>query len=755
MKVKDAIRELGIDADTTPGELCIVQITNKGARHYRLPEVAEREITRDLYLATGTFAPGSISEYAGRTVENLRSVLWLVGDFDYKDYVPGVTLADLRTWSDGELLSTGRQLAQDVRELYELIGVPVHRIDYTGYGIAVYTYLNGHDTADIPEIRDLNRALVETINAQWGSTLADPGVHDAGTRIMRLVPGPNTKGPTPRQAQTIYRSEGHVALADLRTTLQTRTRTTVGRAIPRTGTDLPGSVLHDLIDAVLPHWNEGNRHGIALALAGILAKAGVAEEQAARVVEYTANAAGDLELRDRLKAVETSYQRARAGLQTRGLYGLRDWLPIEAVEFIDRVLEQVRGRVADVTFTVTDGVVDDNADDEIPLIPVPASVKSGLIGDYITLMRPTTEASESYHLGVGLTIAGAMIGRRVAVNYAGPTYANLFTLLVGTSGRSRKDTAIKRGTRLLTSAPVGTTQRKSGVQIVTDVASAEGLIKSLSEFGNILLYLTEFSRLMANADRKGTRTIVPVLIEAFDTPAVLSNNSLGNPLKAEYPYTSILSATQPRILEGLMSDEHVHSGFINRWLIIPGQSDQPMPWPVSVNPADLGLLFEQFHAAIHDAHTDGQVLTLAADARLLWDSWYLESWGRKQSEDEAAMRVRHPVLAIKIALIYSVLAGESEITRTALEQGIAVVDWMWTHVARMLPGWGGTVFGRIESKITQLLTDRGPTKRRVLTQYCRSRTWSTADFNAALDAMVKSGAIHIDATGVVGFRNDD
>jgi hypothetical protein len=57
MKVKDAIRELGIDADTVPGDLCIVQITKKGARHFRLAEVADKEITVDLYLATGTFAP--------------------------------------------------------------------------------------------------------------------------------------------------------------------------------------------------------------------------------------------------------------------------------------------------------------------------------------------------------------------------------------------------------------------------------------------------------------------------------------------------------------------------------------------------------------------------------------------------------------------------------------------------------------------------------------------------------------------------
>jgi hypothetical protein len=78
VKVRDAITQLGVDVDAVPGELCLVAITKSGARHYRLSEVADREVTKDLYLATGTFAPGSITEYAGRTADNLASILWSV-----------------------------------------------------------------------------------------------------------------------------------------------------------------------------------------------------------------------------------------------------------------------------------------------------------------------------------------------------------------------------------------------------------------------------------------------------------------------------------------------------------------------------------------------------------------------------------------------------------------------------------------------------------------------------------------------------
>ena len=754
MNVSDAIAQLGIDPATQPGELCIVQITRKGARHYRLDEVAQKEITIDLYLATGTFAPGSISAYGGRTAENLASVLWIPVDVDFKDYL-NVPKAELYTWSDGDLMTTAVACSQDVREIYELVGVPVHRVDYTGYGIAVYTQLNGHTTADIPEIRDLNRALVETINAQWGSTLADPGVHDAGTRIMRLVPGPNTKGETPRQAQTIWRAEGHVAVADLARILQTRTRTTVARAIPRIGTTLPENVVRSLVDAIKPHWVEGQRHGVALALAGILAKAGVTEDQAVEIVEQ---AAGN---RNRVKDVESTYKRARAGLETRGLFGLRDWLPIETVEFIDRTLDEVRPRSAELTFTATDGVAHDNTtathskNADQSFLPIPEIAKSGLIGKYIDLMGPTTEAPESFHLGVGLTIVASMIGRRISINYGGPMYANLFTLLVAPTGRGRKDSSIKRGTRFLESVVMsGTTQRRSNVQLITDVGSSEALIKTLAKAPSILLYLTEYSKLISKARRPGTSTILPVLMEAFDTPPKLSNVSLANPIEAEYPYLTILSATQPRVLEGLLTDEDVHSGSINRWLIFPGVSDDLIPWHVAPDKQESNLLFEHIHEAIHSGYADGQSLELAVDAFEFWDGWYRTERTRDLSEDEAAMRVRHPDLVVKLAMIYTVLNGDQVITLESLQRAIAIIDWMWQHVARLVPSWGGTIHGKIEAKVTQLLTDRGPLPRRTLTQYCRSRTWGTADLNTVLEAMYKGGLLMIDSSGTVSLRHE-
>jgi hypothetical protein len=101
-----------------------------------------------------------------------------------------------------------------------------------------------------------------------------------------------------------------------------------------------------------------------------------------------------------------------------------------------------------------------------------------------------------------------------------------------------------------------------------------------------------------------------------------------------------------------------------------------------------------------------------------------------------------------------VLNGDDVITQESLERGIAVINWMWQHVARMVPGWGATMQGRIEEKIQRVLREKGPMKRWKLHGQTSNRAWSTADVNLMLDALYKSGAIAIDASGIVSLRNE-
>jgi hypothetical protein len=401
--------------------------------------------------------------------------------------------------------------------------------------------------------------------------------------------------------------------------------------------------------------------------------------------------------------------------------------------------------------------------DGLYTLPIPEIARQGFIDEYIEIMRPTTEAPEGFHLGVALTVMGAMIGRSFYANFGKRLHANLFTLLVGDSGQSRKDTAIGCGITLLkttytTATEVAVTGRKastlqvgSGVKVATDISSGEGLISTLKDNPNVLMYLSEFARLMGNANRQGTRTIAPVLMEAFDTPDTLSNLAKLNPVEAKEPYLSILAATQPRILEGLLSDGDIHSGFINRWLIIPGKSTSPNFWPPAIDHAWLTVLFQNITQAIG---TTGEPRAMDGSlaAKEFWKDWYESHWYQERTEDEASMAVRQPVMAIKIALIYAVLNGDQLIDERHLEIGIAIVEWMSAQVSPLLPSWGASPLAKLEQRIIAVLTERGPMKRREITQVTHNpRRWNVQDIKRTIDALLDNGVVAMDSTGVIGI----
>ena len=89
--------------------------------------------------------------------------------------------------------------------------------------------------------------------------------------------------------------------------------------------------------AVLPHYQNGTRHQLALALAGWLRKCGVAEHEAKAVVNALASATHDNERDDRLRAVSDTYAKPLDSIV--GMHRLRVLLPAEICNTLARWLD--------------------------------------------------------------------------------------------------------------------------------------------------------------------------------------------------------------------------------------------------------------------------------------------------------------------------------------------------------------------------------------------------------------------------------
>lgn len=757
VSIGDVANRIGL-ADANGSRAVLMTLSKSGKpRHAYLSDVWAVELSNDvnaLYAASGLFKAGSVSEYEGRTAANLERVLWLPFDADLLDYL-GATgedrkrlMADLGAMPQPELDELIAALRADLEETFAALDVPIHRLDYTGYGLCAYVYLNDADQQRVDDARAAHKIVVKALNTRYGHRLVDEQVSDAGTRVTRFPESVNHKGAIPRCVTTLISYDG------VRTYPLGQRRSAARptpASIPRTGEGLPGADCDRIIAAVEPSFHQGERHALTLALAGMLAKSGVPEDQATAMIGHLWSAEGGWA---RQPSVETTYARMRAGGAVQGYLGLRDRLPGAALEIVDGILGRyARATRGSVTVGPLSGEVTRKARTKSAAAfaptPVPDAAVIGWFRAYVDLVEPTTEAPESFHLAAALSMIGACIGKRIGLYHASDRlYANFYALLIGPSGRSRKDTAIRRALALpQLPPPPGRPLAASGVsfRVVRDVSSAEGLIAMLRKRSNLYLYTSEFSKLMNNATRESTRSIAPTLMEAFDTPPKLENNTKANIENSEQqeavnPFVSVMATVQPEILSELIGNQQQYSGFLNRWLLVVGDGKGARPSPPNLDEAAGWLLMRRALDAIQ-SYGDGSVLTFSPAADTRWNRWYVENYPSGQaSSQEDAMGIRLGTLVKKTALVHAVLAQSSAVEVAHLDAAIALVDWAWGHTRTLLPTWGESPDARIERLVLEALERRGPTNRRKLQQVIGHRM-GPGMFGRVIKAMIENGEV--------------
>jgi len=94
------------------------------------------------------------------------------------------------------------------------------------------------------------------------------------------------------------------------------------------------------IKAVLsPYWHEGTRHNLALGLAGLLAKAGIAKDEALKLLREIADEANDREWRDRERALQDTFERLWRGETVVGFKRLEEVLGDQIAKVIANIVQ--------------------------------------------------------------------------------------------------------------------------------------------------------------------------------------------------------------------------------------------------------------------------------------------------------------------------------------------------------------------------------------------------------------------------------
>jgi hypothetical protein len=746
MLIRDAVAALGYEEDATQ-ELCIAR-PHQGAMQQRtLSQCGMRELgdLADVYIRAGAFRPGAIqSNGTGSTRGNLVRTYDLAFDFDLTDYT-GLAKGDVLRLTDGERDLYLSALCDDAREVLSLCDIPIVTWVSTGYGLLALARLATPDQTRIDDATALHAFLVDRVNTVHGSRLADPQVNDGGTRLIRLPGCINTKGPVARPCTILHELDGDTLL-HIDAISERPQRPPPRRIIPAHSRGLTEEQEAHVILAITNDYVEGSRHGIALGVAGLLAKAGIPRGVAERII--SAVCAADVEAGDRLRAVRTTYDRIERGLDVRGYRHLEEFLSPAVLSYVDAILDTVR-----VTKDITIEFMVEKREAVITPDPAPCPQEAlyGWFNAYCEIMTPTTEACAAFHLGTGLVYAGSLAGRRVSTHSGGALYPNLYLTLVGETGKSRKSTAMKRGQSFFRGPPPTPGQLISQpFSTLRGVTSGEGLIDHLAESPRTLLSLDELSLLVRKARRQSTLTLIPTLIDLWDAPERVDIPRAGKDGRqgVDHPCLSLLAATTPQTLADDMSGADIESGFANRVLWIFGEATQRLASPPKPDMARSGRLYTELREALalYPANTE---LTLDAPATQMWEDWYARDGERAYTnETEAQMAQRLGALIHKVALIYAASEAAPFINEDHLGAAIALVEWSFEATRAHARRWGWDEDARLGSQILAALAG-GPMRNTDLARYLGERV-SAPRMQKVLEALVKTGQVGLCSPGTYG-----
>lgn len=745
--IGEAFQALGYALKDTE-TVAIMTISGGKTKTRPIEDVDALPIPPNTYYSTGTFRKGTTFTTKGdRAGKNVQRILALPFDFDLKDFL-NVNKEDLFDLTDTELRNYADLMRAAVEQVFNQISLPIHRLDYTGYGLAAHVAIPLHKPSDVPTLKTYHAGIVKKINSIFGGTFADPQVSDAGSRIMRLVPCENVgmyadfrKAPA-RQSETLYQKDGYVSEAMLQSAADMIAWQGERVDAPPTGQTLTDDDLQAIVDAYKPHHTQGHKHFMGLGVAGQLGQAGVSEEQALQII--TALCAEDNKPWDRQAAVRDTYAKIREGVTVSGFYILRKIVPEDAIDTVDRILERARRQAAPrLIFSKRAG---ESGDPAAPISlfnpPVPPqSAFYGWHGRYLDLVYPTTAASIAFHLAASTTLQAALIGRRISTFYAGDrVYPNQYAVVVGPTGSSYKDTAYKRTIQMIElaqKAQIGKgSLRATPFTVATDVASREGLIRSLSRHNSMYLFATEITAILKNASRDATSTLLDALINIWDSPAIIQNNSIAAAQDgtniAQEPTLNIYGGIQPSRMAEQMTETMMTSGLGNRMAIFMGVGRGKLPRTPRMDEDGAFNLYRELVEAI-DSYPVGAELEMTERAGVFWDDWFMSV---PDEDDDIAndMKVRYPVMIQKWALLFAVCDRAPAIDLPHIEAAISLGDWMWSCVKMLLPTWGTSPERKIEERILTVLSQRQPMLRRDLNRYVRGK-WTAREFANVFRAM--------------------
>ena len=365
----------------------------------------------------------------------------------------------------------------------------------------------------------------------------------------------------------------------------------------------------------------------------------------------------------------------------------------------------------------------------------------GLAGELVSTIDPHTEASKAAVLISFLTAFGNAVGDGPYFVADGAKHPpRLFSVVVGTSSRSRKGTSWQNVRNvMLRGDPVWTENR-----VQSGLSSGEGLITAVGDSSanaggvsdkRLQVVEEEFARVLLTKGRE-SNTLSPLLRQAWDTGDLHSLTK--QPLSATGAHISIIGHITKDELQRKLSDSDMANGFANRFLFVLVDRSKHLPNGGTLTEeagADLGR-------KVADALEAARRVEQMSRSELAEERWVVLY--RELAEEDAegivgTITKRAEAQILRLSSIFALLDGSAIIDI----QHLAAAEAVWRYSCESVEMIFGDVVGdEVAQKLYAAISAAGfagmdGTQRRDLFGGHRTK----AEMDVALNKLESDGLI--------------
>ena len=376
----------------------------------------------------------------------------------------------------------------------------------------------------------------------------------------------------------------------------------------------------------------------------------------------------------------------------------------------------------------------------------------GFIGNVVRAVGPHSEADPVAILLQMLAAAGNAMGRcahyRVESDWH---HTNLFTVLVGQSGKARKGTSwgrVKAIAKVADQAWVVDRTKgglSSGEGFIFEVRDpvtrwdAKDQVEELIDPGikdkRLTIIEPEFAAALAVMDRPGN-TLSPLIRKAWDGDK-LSTLTKNSPLQATGAHISIIGHITEDELRARLTRTDTANGFANRFLFALVKRSKELPFGGDLDESEILALGRKLDKCVFQGNEDKEV-SLTEEAREVWATIYSELSAGKPGL-VGAVTARAEAQTIRLALIYALLDGSERIDVSHLKAALAVWKYCEASAAYIFGNMSGDP---VEDTILRALKsagDGGLTRTAIRDLFNRHQPSGSID--AALAKLLEKGLV--------------